>query len=164
MKLFQKIKNLFSRKTVEETELEEEFYGIIKLISGEEIFALILPEEKEDETLLVLQNPLMMKVINHPHGMHLKVKPWIEISDDDIYIINFDKVLTMTETTDQRLIEIFNNYIEEEISNDDPLDIHQKNNGNDSSKISRKMGYISSVEDAREQLENIFNIKDTKES
>ena len=77
MKLFQKIKNLFSRKTVEKTELEEEFYGIIKLISGEEIFALILPEEKEDETLLVLQNPLMMKVINHPHGMHLKVKPWI---------------------------------------------------------------------------------------
>ena len=161
MKIFQKIKNFFYKEKPKSVELPEEFYGIIKLISGEEIFALVLPEEKEDETLLILQNPLMMKVINHPHGMHLKVKPWIEISDDDIYIINFDKVLTITETNDQRLIDIFNNYLEEEMSIDSD-EIIKKND--DGTKITRKMGYISSVEEAREKLENIFKLKDIKES
>ena len=34
----------------------------------------------------------------------------------------------------------------------------------DSTKITRKMGYISSVEEAREKLENIFKLKDIKES
>ena len=103
----------------------------------------------------------MMKVINHPHGMHLKVKPWIEISDDDIYIINFDKVLTITETNDQRLIDIFNNYLEEEMSIDSDEMIKRNDDG---TKITRKMGYISSVEEAREKLENIFKLKDIKES
>ena len=63
MKIFQKIKNFFYKEKPKSVELPEEFYGIIKLISGEEIFALVLPEEKEDETLLILQNPLMIFLI-----------------------------------------------------------------------------------------------------
>ena len=41
--------------------MEEEFHAIIKLVSGEEIFSLVMVENPDDEDpLLVLQNPLIM--------------------------------------------------------------------------------------------------------
>ena len=40
--------------------MEEEFHAIIKLVSGEEIFSLVMVENPDDEDpLLVLQNPLI---------------------------------------------------------------------------------------------------------
>ena len=96
-----------------------------------------------------------MKAIHNQNGMHLKIKPWIEMSDDDFFMIKLDKIITMTESTDKRLINIYNDYIEE----DDSIDVY---NPSGKVKPSSKMGYISSVEDARKKLERIF--KGLKES
>jgi hypothetical protein len=69
----------------------------------------------------------------------------------------------MTETKDERLIEIYNNYLKDE----DDIDIYNPSPSNEksSSKItpSRKMGYLSTVEEARKTLENIFKLEDTRE-
>ena len=45
--------------------------------------------------------------------MHIKIKPWMDLTEDDFFIIRSDKIITMTESNDHRLIEIYNNYIEE---------------------------------------------------
>ena len=127
----------------------EEFYAIIKLVSGEEILSLVLVDENDGDPVLVLQNPVTMKTYNNQHGTYLKVKPWIEMSDDDFFIIKLDKIITMTETKDKRLLDIYNNYIED----DDSIDVY---NPSGQVKPSSKMGYISSVEDARKSLERIF--------
>ena len=77
------------------------------------------------------------------------------MSNDDFFIVRLDKIITMTETKDKKLINIYNDYVE----NDDSIDVY-----NPSGKIkpSSKMGYISSVEDARKKLEKIFKgIKET---
>ena len=84
----------------------DEFYAIIKLTSGEEILSLISIDDNEDP-LILLQNPITIKVIHTPNGMHVKVKSWIELSSDDIFIIKNDNIITMTETKDERLIEIY---------------------------------------------------------
>jgi len=133
----------------------EEFYAIIKLVSGEEILSLIMVDENEGDPVIVLQNPVTMKAFHNQHGMHLKVKPWIEMSSDDFFMIKLDKIITMTETKDEKLINIYNNYIED----DDTIDVY---NPSGKVKPSSKMGYVSSVEDARKNLERIF--KDLKES
>ena len=133
----------------------EEFYAIIKLVSGEEIFSLVMVDENDGDPVIVLQNPITMKAIHNQNGMHLKIKPWIEMSDDDFFMIKLDKIITMTESTDKRLINIYNDYIEE----DDSIDVY---NPSGKVKPSSKMGYISSVEDARKKLERIF--KGLKES
>ena len=133
----------------------EEFYAIIKLVSGEEIFSLVMVDENDGDPVIVLQNPITMKAIHNQNGMHLKIKPWIEMSDDDFFMIKLDKVITMTETKDKKLIDIYNNYIED----DDTIDVY---NPSGKVKPSSKMGYISSVEDARKKLENLF--KGIKES
>jgi len=133
----------------------EEFYAIIKLVSGEEILSLVLLDENDGDPVLVLQNPVMMKTYTNQHGSYLKVKPWMELSDDDFFIVKPDKVITMTETKDKRIIDIYNNYIEE----DDSIDVYSPSG---QVKPSSKMGYLSSVEDARKNLERIF--KGLKES
>ena len=135
----------------------DEFYAIIKLTSGEEILSLVSVDENDGDPLLLLQNPITMKVYNTHHGMHIKVKSWIEMSSDDIFIIKSDRIITMTETTDDRLIDIYTNYINDE--EDDGIDIYNASNEKESgpTRPSKKMGYISSVEDARKKLEDIFN-------
>ena len=133
----------------------DEFYAIIKLVSGEEILSLVFVDENDGDPVLVLQNPVTMKTYNNQHGTYLKVKPWMELSDDDFFIVKLDKVITMTETKDKRILDIYNNYIED----DDSIDVY---NPSGQVKPSSKMGYISSVEDARKSLERIF--KGLKES
>jgi len=132
--------------------MEEEFYSIIKLTSGEEIMSLVSIDENDGDPLVILQNPITMKMIETPHGIHIKVKSWIELSSDDFFIIRPDKIITMTETKDDRLIEVYNSYIEDD-------DMFEVSTSSSSGKIkpSRKMGYLSSVKDARKRLEDIFN-------
>ena len=133
----------------------EEFYAIIKLVSGEEILSLVFVDENDGDPVLVLQNPVTMKSYNNQHGIYLKVKSWMELSDDDFFIIKLDKIITMTETKDRRLLDIYNNYIED----NDSIDVY---NPSGQVKPSSKMGYLSSVEDARKSIERIF--KGLKES
>ena len=148
--------------------MEEEFYAILKLTSGEEIFSLISIDQNEDDPIIMLQNPITMKIINSTNGIHIKVRSWIEMSSDSIFIIKPDKIITMTESHDQRLIEIYTNYIQDE----DDLDIYNsfepQDKSSSSGKVvpSQKMGYISSVDDARKKLEDIFKleVEDSKES
>jgi len=137
--------------------MEEEFYSIIKLVSGEEILSLVSIDENDGDPLVILQNPITMKMIESSQGIYIKVKSWMELSSDDFFIIRPDKIITMTETKDDRLIEVYNSYIED----DDSIEVHTPSG---KTKPSRKMGYVSSVEDARKQLENLYNLKDTKES
>ena len=40
----------------------EEFYSIIKLVSGEEIFSLVTVDENSGDPVIVLQNPLIMQM------------------------------------------------------------------------------------------------------
>ena len=50
----------------------DEFYAIIKLVSGEEILSLVCPDENDGDAVLILQNPITMKMLETPHGIHVK--------------------------------------------------------------------------------------------
>ena len=128
----------------------EEFYSIIKLVSGEEIFSLISVDDSGDDAIIILQNPIIMKMFTNSTGSHIKVKPWIELSQEDFFMIRSDKIITMTETRDDRLIQIYNDFIQEE----EIIEIHSSTGY---TKPSTSMGYISSVKDARKKLESLFN-------
>lgn len=132
----------------------EEFYCILKLISGEEILSLICIDENDGDPIIVLQNPVIMKFHSGPTNDYIKINPWIELANDDFFMIKLDKVITMTETKDKRLIEVYDKYVSNNATN------VYKSSGE--VKVSDKMGYLSSVEDARKRLENLF--KDIKES
>ena len=133
----------------------EEFYAIIKLISSEEILSLVMVDENDGDPIIVLQNPVVMKVHSGPTGSYVKVKPWIELADDDFFMIKLDKVITMTETKDKKLIQLYQHYL----TDDDSIEVYKPSG---EVKVSDKMGYVSSVEDARKKLEELY--KGLKES
>ena len=139
----------------------EEFYSIIKLISGEEIFSLISIVDNNGEPIAILQNPLVMKIVQSPKGGFIKVRRWIELSTEDIFMMRMDRILTMSECTDDKLIQIYNNYVETE--DDDPEIGIFKPTGK--VRPDSKMGYIASVEDARKKFDVLFKInQEPKES
>ena len=133
----------------------DEFYSVIKLISGEEIFALVSIDESNDDIdpIIVLQNPLVMNIVNSSKGSFIKVKRWIELSSEDIFMMRFDRILTMSECKDEKLIAIYDNYIEDD--EEDVIDIYRSSG---KVKLTDKMGYISSVEDARKKFEKLYKI------
>jgi hypothetical protein len=136
----------------------EEFHAIVKLVSGEELLSLIFIDENNGDPVVVMQNPVTMKIVNNRYGMQIKVKPWMEMSNDDFFIVKPDKIITMTETKDIRLITIFDNYVKEDLENE------RTEVSTGKVKPSSDMGYVTSVEKAREILEKLYKLKDTKES
>ncbi len=130
----------------------EEFYCILKLVSGEEILSLINIDESGDEPIIVAQSPVIMKVQYGAEGTsYIKVKSWMDLSDEDIFVIKPDKVITMTETKDQKLIDIYNDFIKDE--EQDLFKTQGRIN------MTSEMGLVGTVSDARIKLETIYNIK-----
>ena len=67
--------------------MKEEFHGVVKLITGEEIFALISIEQTDEDPVIMLQSPVIMKMLSNGTGQYVKIKPWLELSDEDLYLI-----------------------------------------------------------------------------
>lgn len=128
--------------------MEEEFYAIVKLISGEEIFSKVCPCDENDRTLLILEAPVTMESI-HIRQMGIttiKVSPWIKMSDDDMFIIDMNKVMTITEIKDNNMIKMHQKYIKD------------KNRKSGKTKVSSNMGYLSTIADARVSLEKLYRL------
>ena len=135
----------------------EEFHAVLKLITGEEIFSLVSVDENDGDSIIMLSNPVIMKMLSSPAGKYVKVKPWLELPDQDLFLIKYDKIITMSEVNDENLIKFYTRYL-----NDEDVDIELDGKV----KLNDKMGLLTTVDDARQSLERIFNIKkeDSKDS
>ena len=136
--------------------IEDDFYATVKLKSGEEIFAKVAASDEDDRTMLLVTNPVIVSEIKTKTGSPVgyRVEPWLKTTTDDMFIINFDNVLTMSESSDIEMIMMYQNYIRQS----------QANGSENNSKINRRMGYLGNVNDTKELLEKIYKSKGTKES
>lgn len=130
--------------------MEDDFYASIKLISGEEIFSKVSVCEEEERTLLLLSNPVTLQEVKLKRWgtIGYKVEPWLKTSSDDMFIVDMNRVLTISESDNIEVIEVYNSYIRD--SSFDPSSTR--------SPINREMGYISSVIEAKEVLEKLFKL------
>jgi len=129
--------------------MEDEFYGVIKLTTGEEIFAMISIDENDGDPVIMLQSPVVMKVYQNPTGQYVKIKPWLEIPEEDIFLLKYDKIITMTEVKNEQMIQFYDRYL-----SDDDFDFEMDGRVN----LSDHMGLLSTVEDARKKLEDIYKL------
>ena len=134
--------------------MEEDFYGTIKFKNGEEVFARIAASEETDRTMLVVHHPITVCEVKSRAGtVGYKVEPWLKTTREDMFIINMDNVLTMSESSDVQMISMYQRFVQD-------TDRDKKNQ----SKLSRKMGYIATVNDAKDILEKLYNSSPHKES
>jgi hypothetical protein len=127
----------------------EEFHGVIKLVTGEEIFATISIDENNGDPIIMVQDPVIMKVLQNPTGQYVKVRPWLELPEDNIFLLKYEKIITMTEVKDSQMIEFYQRYL-----NDDSLDIEFDGRV----KLNPRLGLITTVEESRRRLEEIYKI------
>ena len=126
--------------------MEEDFYAIIKLISGEEILSKVCPCDEDDRIVLILDNPITMESVTiRQLGIStIKVSPWIKFADGSMFVMDMEKIITMTEITDEDLIKIHQKFVRE------------RSKKSNKSELTSKMGYLSSIADARITLEKLY--------
>ena len=125
--------------------IEDDFFSTVKLKSGEEIFAKVAASEEDGRTMLLITNPIVVNEIKGKMGtVGYKVEPWLKTTTEDMFIINLDDVLTMSESNDIEMIMMYQNYV-------------RSSKKDTNTKINRRMGYVGNVHDTKELLEKIFN-------
>ena len=123
--------------------IEDDFYGTIKFKNGEEIFAKVAASEEEDRTMLILHTPVMVSEVKAKGGIiGYKVEPWLKTTKEDMFIINMDNVITLSESNDMEMIIMYQHFLR-----DSQREMQHQH------KLNRRMGYISNVHDAKENLE-----------
>ena len=134
--------------------IEDDFYGTIKFKNGEEIFAKVAASEEEDRTMLIVHTPVIVSEVKAKGGLiGYKVEPWLKTSREDMFIINMENVLTLSESSDMEMSLMYKRYLKDS-END------RKNNA----KINRKMGYLGNVDETRITLEQLFKLDINKNS
>lgn len=132
--------------------LEDDFYATIKLKSGEEIFSKVSPCIEDDGTFLLVSNPITFSEIKARNGMQgYKLEPWLKTTRDDMFIIDMDDVITMSESSDIEMIMMYQSWLRESKEFSDSEDPHGIRK-----KINRKMGRIGNVKDTKEILERLY--------
>jgi len=131
--------------------MEDDFYASIKLISGEEIFARVMPCVQKNNFTLLLNNPVTFSEIKSRNGVTgYKIEPWLKTNYEDMLIISMEKVVTMSETTDAEIIEMHQSFVNKFYS--------MRNKKIKGENITKKMGYLGTIRDAKNTLEKIYKI------
>ena len=131
--------------------IDDDFYATLKLKSGEEIFCKVASTEEETEIMLLVSNPIIVHEVKGRVGIiGYKIEPWLKTTTEDMFLININDVLTMSESNDIEMITLHQNFIK---NNDMSKD------GSSKYKLDRKMGYIANINDAKDILEKIYKTK-----
>ena len=131
--------------------IDDDFYATLKLKSGEEIFCKIAPTEEETDIILLVSNPIIVHEVKGRVGIiGYKIEPWLKTTTEDMFLINMNDILTMSESSDIEMITMHQNFVKHNDRNSD---------GSSKYKLDRKMGYIANIKDAKTILEKIYKTK-----
>jgi len=122
--------------------MEESFYSTIKLVSGEEIFSTVCVSNEEDETFLLLDNPVVISPIYSKtnYFMGYKVSPWLRVTDDELFVLRMENIMTMTEVKDPHIISTYKKFLRN--SSQVP--------------VNNNIGLLCKIDEARISLEKIY--------
>ena len=130
--------------------MSNKFLAVVKLNTGEEVIANIEPSPEFD--VIALDRPAMIgdsSFSRKPGLSILKIEPWIKTGREKTYIVEMSNIITTCEITDKEVITAYNQFVKAYYETEVPK-LKPK------PKMTKEMGYISNVKDARKSLENIF--------
>lgn len=135
----------------------EERLCFIKLVSGEELISMMSSIEDNELKLIILNHPLKISIIEKSEDIPssgLKLDHWLKFSDDYVFTLNFDKVMTMTRVKNPNLKYMYKKFV----TKYGDTSILSSNNDCEI-KMNKSLGMIGSVEETRDKLESLFNSK-----
>ena len=130
--------------------MSDKFLAVVKLKTGEEVIAKVEIEPELD--VLSLDCPAMVghsSFTRKPGISIIKIEPWIKTGREQTYIVEMSNVITTCEVNDKDVIKAYNKFVKAYYEAEDIMKKPKP-------KMTKEMGYISNVKDARKSLENIF--------
>jgi hypothetical protein len=141
---------LFRSKSDNNKEPYDEFVATVKLVSGEEILTKVIVDYSSEEEQIIIDNPVVCQEVRTAGAsipLGYKFEPWIKMSEEDVFVLNLDKIITLSEIKDDLVIKTYNNIIEGGFKRTHP-------------DLDRTMGYINNVDSARKIIEKLYKAKD----
>ena len=138
---------------------EEEFYGVFKLVSGEEVLGRAVLTEDQGESLVFIQEPVCIQFIDKEINEKklaraIGFSKWQQLSDEDFYIIREKDIFTVS-SMNKEVIFMYEAYVH-------GADGFGKPRPQMKTDLSKTSGYVGRIDEARKKFEKIF--KDSTES
>ena len=130
--------------------MSDKFLAVVKLKTSEEVIAQIDMSSQGD--VMSLDYPAMVgesSFTKRPGVSIIKIEPWIKTGREKTYIVEMNNVITICEISDKDVIKAYNNFVKAYYESESPFQKPKP-------KMTKEMGYISNVKDARKSLEDIF--------
>ena len=130
--------------------MSDKFLAVVKLKTGEEVIAKVDISPELD--VISLDCPAMIGHSNFsrkPGVSVIKIEPWIKTGREQTYIVEMSNIITTCEVSDEDVIKAYNKFVNAYYETEIPVKKPKP-------KMTKEMGYISNVKDARKSLENIF--------
>lgn len=132
---------------------EQEFFGLIKLRSGETIMGSMIATEEDfqpGKTVFYIQDPA--SPVNHPvekegqPGMAVGLIRWMMFSEEDFYMVNEDDVITCAPMAMEAVL-MYKMWLRKEKGG---------KNSDVEIEINKNMGLVGKVSDFRSKLEDFW--------
>ena len=130
--------------------MSDKFLAVVKLKTGEEVIAKV--EIASELDVLSLDCPAMVghsSFTRKPGISIIKIEPWIKTGRERTYIVEMSNVITTCEVSDKDVIKAYNKFVKAYYETENIIEKPKP-------RMTKEMGYISNVKDARKSLENIF--------
>jgi len=144
--------------------MEEPFYAVIKLKTGEELVAQV--SYATEDGLLTLQDPMVVEPMQQKKGRQniegFVLRDWIYASYDDFFFISLEDVLTMSEL-DENIKNFYINTVENKLAPTNIPDNTKIDMGTYGESGARQplpdlsdKGYLGSVQAMKQLLEELY--------
>ena len=137
---------LFRSKSENNKEPYDEFIATVKLCSGEEILTKVIVDYSSKEEQIIIDNPVVCSEVRTAGAsipLGYKFEPWIKMSEEEIFVLHLDKIITLSEIKDDLVIKTYESIIKGGFKRQHP-------------DLDRSMGYVNTVKNGRDILERLY--------
>lgn len=134
---------------------DEEFYFIAKLVSGEEIIGQGFAVEDNGISQVFVTDPVeiqfVTKTTSNSTVKGVNMTKWMQFSNEDFFILHEKDIMTIGGLSDE-MVYMYKLFIKKASQDETVEDAINESKV----ELDNKMGYVSSVEEARKKLEKIY--------
>ncbi|AHB80749.1 methylamine protein [Synechococcus phage S-MbCM6] len=131
---------------------DEEFYGIFKLVNGEDVLGKSLITEDNGESIVFIQDPVTLEIFTKDlddgkvaRGMGFA--KWMQMSDEEFFILREKDIISLA-TMSKETIFLYETYVGgEEL----PDRLNKKR-----LSLDEDMGLVGTIDEARKLFERIY--------
>ena len=132
---------------------EEEFYGVFKLISGEEVLGRSVLTEDQGESLVFIQDPVVVQLIDKPiddkkMARAIGFTKWQQLSDEDFYNIREKDIVTVS-SMNKEVIFMYEAFVH-------GADGLGEKKSKMKTPLNKTKGFVGKIDEARKRFEKLF--------